>query len=285
MQHFSFILQSFDREIKFFYKVFVLKSFALCIEERLLIKVIVIKSKYKRVLLKLSGEVLMGNKSFGHDFEVVNRIASEIVNVHNLGIEICVVVGGGNIYRGSNPVLRGNGMEKASADYIGMLATIINALTMQSAIEGLGVSCRVLSAIPMATICEPYIRRKALRHLEKRRIIIFAGGTGNPFFTTDTAATLRSVEMGCDVLLKGTQVDGIYSDDPKVNKDSVKYNNITFDDVIKKNLKVMDTSAFSLARDHNMPIVVFSIKGENALLNALSGVGSYTVVSNEIIES
>ncbi len=235
--------------------------------------------KYKRVLLKLSGEVLMGKKSFGHDFDVVNRIAKEIVDIHDLGVEICVVVGGGNIYRGSNPELNGNGMEKASADYIGMLATIINALTLQSAIENFGINCRVMSAIPMATICEPYIRRKGMRHLQKGRIVIFAGGTGNPFFTTDTAATLRAIEMGCEVLLKGTQVDGIYSDDPKKNVNSTKYSTISFNDVIRKNLKVMDTSAISLARDHDMPIIVFSIKEENALVKVLSGDGNCTVVS------
>ena len=237
--------------------------------------------KYKRVLLKLSGEVLMGRKAFGHDFDIVNRIAGEIVKVYNQGVEICVVIGGGNIYRGSNPELEGSGMERASADYVGMLATIINALTMQSAVENLGVPCRVLSAIPMATVCEPYIRRKALRHLEKKRIVIFAGGTGNPFFTTDTAATLRSVEMGCDVLLKGTQVDGIYSDDPRRNPDSVKYQSISFDEVIRRNLKVMDISAISLARDHDMPIIVFSIKKANELLEVICGNGDYTVVSNE----
>lgn len=224
----------------------------------------------------------MGQKTFGHDFDIVNRIAGEIVAVHNQGVEICVVVGGGNIYRGSNPELQNSGMEQASADYVGMLATIINALTMQSAIENLGIACRVLSAIPMATVCEPYIRRKALRHLEKRRIIIFAGGTGNPFFTTDTAATLRSVEMGCNVLLKGTQVDGIYSEDPKNNPNSTKYNYISFDEVIRKNLKVMDISAISLARDHNMPIVVFSIKKINALLEVICGGGEHTTVSNVV---
>lgn len=235
--------------------------------------------KYKRVLLKLSGEVLMGKKSFGHDFDVVNRIAKEIVDVHDLGVEICVVVGGGNIYRGSNPELHGNGMEKASADYIGMLSTIINALTLQSAIENFGAVCRVMSAIPMATVCEPYIRRKGMRHLQKGRVVIFAGGTGNPFFTTDTAATLRAIEMGCEVLLKGTQVDGIYSDDPKKNIDSKKYQKISFDDVIRKNLKVMDTSAISLARDHEMPIIVFSIKEHDALIKVLYGNGKFTIVS------
>ena len=237
--------------------------------------------KYKRVLLKLSGEVLMGKKNFGHDFDIVNRIAKEIVDIHDLGVEICVVVGGGNIYRGSNPELNGNGMEKASADYIGMLATIINALTLQSAIENFGTPCRVMSAIPMATICEPYIRRKGIRHLEKKRVVIFAGGTGNPFFTTDTAATLRAVEMGCEVLLKGTQVDGIYSDDPRKNANSVKYEKISFNDVIRQNLKVMDTSAISLARDHEMPIVVFSIKEGGAFFKVLCGDGNYTIVSND----
>lgn len=238
----------------------------------------VIDIKYKRVLLKLSGEVLMGDKSFGHDFDVVNRIAKDIVTAHNLGVSICVVVGGGNIYRGAN--LSGTGMEKASADYIGMLATIINALTLQNAIEHLGISCRVMSAIPMATICEPYIRRKALRHLEKRRVVIFAAGTGNPFFTTDTAATLRAIEMGCEVLLKGTQVNGVYSDDPKFNKNSKKYDRISFNNVIRDNLKVMDTSAISLARDNNLPIVVFSIKKDGSLIDIIRGNGDYTLVDS-----
>jgi uridylate kinase len=236
--------------------------------------------KYKRVLLKLSGEVLMGHKEFGHDFDVVNRIAQEIIDIHKLGIEVCVVVGGGNIYRGSNPALRANGMEKASADYIGMLATTINSLTMQNAIEGLGVVCRVMSAIPMAAICEPYIRRRAVRHLEKSRIVIFAGGTGNPFFTTDTAATLRAIEMGCEVLLKGTQVDGVYSADPKFNPDAVKYEKVSFNDVIKKNLQVMDMSAISLARDHKVPIIVFSIKEKDALFNVVTGHSKCTLVDD-----
>ena len=237
----------------------------------------IIDIKYKKVLLKLSGEVLMGEKSFGHDFDVVNRIAKDIVTAHNLGVSICVVVGGGNIYRGAN--LSGTGMEQASADYIGMLATIINALTLQNAIENLDVSCRVMSAIPMATICEPYIRRKAMRHLEKRRVVIFAAGTGNPFFTTDTAATLRSIEMGCEVLLKGTQVNGVYSDDPKLNKDSKKYEKISFNKVIRNNLKVMDTSAISLARDNNLPIIVFSIKKDGSLIDVIQGKGEYTIVN------
>jgi uridylate kinase len=239
----------------------------------------IIDIKYKKVLLKLSGEVLMGEKNFGHDFEVVNRIAKDIVTAHNLGVSICVVVGGGNIYRGAN--LSGTGMEQASADYIGMLATIINALTLQNAIENLGINCRVMSAIPMATICEPYIRRKAMRHLEKRRIVIFAAGTGNPFFTTDTAATLRSIEMGCDVLLKGTQVDGVYSDDPKKNKDSKKYEKISFNQVIRDNLKVMDTSAISLARDNNLPIIVFSIKKDGSLIDVIQGKGEFTLVNSD----
>ncbi len=242
----------------------------------------IINLKYKRVLLKLSGEVLMGAKEFGHDFDVVNRISKDIVMAHNLGVSICVVVGGGNIYRGSNlSGSSGTGIEKASADYIGMLSTVINALTIQNAIEHLGVSCRVMSAINMPTICEPYIRRKALRHLEKKRIVIFAAGTGNPFFTTDTAATLRSIEVGCDVLLKGTQVDGVYSDDPKYNKDSKKYKKISFNRVIRDNLKVMDTSAISLARDNNLPIIVFSIKKDGSLIDVLQGNGDYTLVSQE----
>jgi uridylate kinase len=221
--------------------------------------------KFKRVLIKLSGERLMGDKNFGHDFDVIKKIANEIAWVYDEGIEICLVVGGGNIYRGSNADLCSNGMEKASADYIGMLATVINALTLQNAIENFGISCRVMSAIPMQTVCESYIRRRALRHMEKRRIVIFAAGTGNPFFTTDTAATLRAVEMGCDVLMKGTQVDGVYSCDPKLNKNCVRYDFITYNDVIQKNLLVMDSSAISLARDNNLPIMIFSLKNENPI--------------------
>lgn len=235
--------------------------------------------KYKKVLIKLSGEVLMGEKSFGHDFNIINDIAQDIVDTHNDGVKICLVVGGGNIYRGSSLDLCGNGMEKASADYIGMLATIINALTIQNAIENLGVNCRVMSAIPMATICEPYIRRRALRHLEKSRIVIFAAGTGNPFFTTDTAATLRAIEMGCEVLLKGTKVDGVYSSDPKLNPDSIRYDKISFENVILNNLKVMDMSALSLARDNALPIMVFSLKEKKSLYNVICGDGRSTIIS------
>ena len=236
--------------------------------------------KYKRILIKLSGEALMGNKGFGHDFDVIQKISEDIINVHKSGVCVCVVVGGGNIYRGANLEICSGGMEKASADYVGMLATVMNALTLQNAIECLGVSCRVMSAIPMQTICENYIRRKALRHLEKGRIVIFAAGTGNPFFTTDTAATLRSIEMGCDVLMKGTQVDGVYSADPKFNKDSERYDSITYDEVIKNNLKVMDTSAISLARDNHLPILVFSLKEQDSLFNIVHGKGKFTIIKS-----
>lgn len=238
-----------------------------------------LKNKFKRVLIKLSGERLMGDKNFGHDFEIVKKIAEEIAWVHNQGIEICLVVGGGNIYRGSNMDLYSNGMEKASADYIGMLATIINALTLQNSIENLGIQCRVMSAIPMQTVCESYIRRRAIRHIEKGRIVIFAAGTGNPFFTTDTAATLRAVEMGCDALMKGTQVDGVYSDDPRKNKESIRYEHITYNEVIQKNLNVMDASAVSLARDNNLPIMIFSLVNQNPLQKLFSDEPIFTLIS------
>lgn len=238
-----------------------------------------LKNKFKRVLIKLSGERLMGDKNFGHDFEIIRKISEEIVWSYNQGIEICLVVGGGNIYRGSNTDLCSNGMEKASADYIGMLATVINALTLQNSIENLGIECRVMSAIPMQTVCETYIRRRALRHIEKGRIVIFAAGTGNPFFTTDTAATLRAVEMGCDALMKGTQVDGVYSDDPKKNKDAIRYDQISYNEVIQKNLNVMDASAISLARDNNLPIVIFSLKNQNPLQKIFGDEPFFTLIS------
>lgn len=242
------------------------------------------KISFKRVLIKLSGEVLMGEKNFGHDFDVITKIAQEVVWAHKQGVKICLVVGGGNIYRGSNAELYANGMEKASADYIGMLATVINALTLQNAIENLGVNCRVMSAIPMQTVCETYIRRRALRHLEKGRVVLFAAGTGNPFFTTDTAATLRAIEMGCEVLMKGTQVDGVYSADPKHNKDCIRYDSISHEQVMRDNLKVMDTSAISLARDNRLPIMVFSLKEEKPLQKVFGSDARYTMIDTMIGE-
>ena len=237
------------------------------------------KNSYKRVLLKISGEALMGNLSYGLNPPTVERIAREIKIVHQMGIEICMVIGGGNIFRG----LQGSaqGMERTTADYMGMLATVMNALAMQSALEGLGVHTRVISAIPMDQVCEPYIRRRAVRHLEKERVCIFAAGTGNPYFTTDTAATLRATEMGCEAILKGTKVDGIYDKDPVQHADAKKYNSVSFDEVLQKRLAVMDASAIALARDNSLPIIVFSLNDEGGFKSILSGKGSFTIVKNK----
>jgi len=230
-------------------------------------------------MLKLSGEALMGDGAFGLADEALERICTDICAVHAMGVELCLVVGGGNIFRG----IRGadTGIERASADYMGMLATVINALALQSALEGRGTPTRVLSAIPMTTVCEPYIRRRAIRHMEKGRIVIFAAGTGNPFFTTDTAAALRASEMGCDALLKGTQVDGVYSDDPKTTDDAVRYDRLTFRDVLSRDLRVMDASAIALARENGIPILVFSIHNAGAFAEVLAGKGKYTVISEQ----
>ena len=237
------------------------------------------KISYKRVLLKISGEALMGDLSYGLNPPTVERIAQEIKIVHQMGIEVCMVIGGGNIFRG----LQGSaqGMERTTADYMGMLATVMNALAMQSALEGLGVHTRVISAIPMDQVCEPYIRRRAVRHLEKERVCIFAAGTGNPYFTTDTAATLRATEMGCEAILKGTKVDGIYDKDPVQHADAKKYNAVSFDEVLQKRLAVMDASAIALARDNSLPIIVFSLNEEGGFKSILSGEGSFTVVENK----
>ena len=232
---------------------------------------------YKRVMLKISGEALMGDQSFGLHPPTVDRIAKELKTVHEMGAEICVVIGGGNIFRG----LQGSaqGMERTTADYMGMLATVMNALAMQGALEAMGVHTRVISAIPMDQVCEPYIRRRAVRHLEKGRICIFAAGTGNPYFTTDTAATLRASEMSCDAIFKGTQVDGIYDKDPKTNDDAVRYDSVSYDEVLQKNLKVMDASAIALARDNGLPIIVFSLNQKGGLKGILTGQGTCTTVS------
>ena len=234
------------------------------------------KPLYPRVLLKISGEALMGDQGFGLHPPTMARIAAEVGKAHELGIQICMVIGGGNIFRGL--VGAAQGMERAQADYMGMLATVMNALGMQSALEEMGVHTRVQSAIPMDTVCEPYIRRRAVRHLEKGRVVIFAAGTGNPYFTTDTAATLRAMEMDCDALFKGTQVDGVYDSDPKTNPDAVRYDQVTYDEVLTKHLKVMDASAIALARDNNLPIVVFSLRQDGAMTRVLFGKGRYTVV-------
>ncbi|WND02386.1 UMP kinase [Temperatibacter marinus] len=235
--------------------------------------------KYKRVLLKLSGEALMGDGAFGIDPNTVSRVAKEISLARDAGVEVCVVVGGGNIFRGMKGAAQG--MDRSTADYMGMLATVMNALAMQNGLESIGVDTRVLSAIPMASVSEPYIRRRAVRHLEKGRVVIFAAGTGNPFFTTDTAAALRAAEMNCNALLKGTQVDGVYTDDPKTNPEATRYDKLGYMDVLKQDLKVMDASAISLSRENNIPIVVFSIHNENALVDMLQGKGVCTVVGEE----
>lgn len=234
--------------------------------------------KYKRVLLKLSGEALMGDQEFGLDTTTVDRIAAEIKAVHETGVQVALVIGAGNIFRGV--ALSQSNIERTTADYMGMLATVLNALAMQSVLEGLGVSTRVLSAIPMSSVCEPYIRRRATRHMEKNRVVIFAAGTGNPFFTTDTAAALRSVEMNCDALLKGTQVDGVYSADPKKDPKAERYEQLTYQNVLANDLKVMDTSAIALARENNVPILVFSIHNSGAFADVVCGKGTHTIIND-----
>lgn len=238
------------------------------------------KPLYKRVLLKVSGEALMGDQQYGIDVATVDRIAAEVKQATEIGCEICLVIGGGNIFRGLSGAA--NGMERASADYMGMLATVMNALAMQNSLERLGVQARVQSAIPMASVAEPYIRRRAVRHMEKGRVVIFAAGTGNPFFTTDTAAALRATEMGCDALMKGTQVDGVYTADPHKVKDATRYEKLTYMDVLTQDLKVMDASAISLARENNIPIIVFSIEDDGSFVNVLTGAGLCTIISDNI---
>ena len=231
---------------------------------------------YPRVLLKLSGEALMGPLGYGIDLPTVHAIGEDISAVHAMGVQVCLVVGGGNIFRGES--MAGAGIERASADYMGMLATVMNALALQSVLERCGLHTRVQSAIPMTTVCEPYIRRRAIRHMEKGRVVVFAAGTGNPFFTTDTAAALRAVEMGCNALLKGTQVDGVYSADPKKVPGAKRFEQLTFYDVLARDLRVMDTSAVALARDNAIPIVVFSIHSPGAFASAVCGDGRFTIV-------
>ena len=232
---------------------------------------------FKRVMLKISGEALMGEQAYGLHPPTVERIANEVKTVHDLGVEICLVIGGGNIFRG----LQGSaqGMERTTADYMGMLATVMNALAMQSALESLDVFTRVISAIPMDQVCEPYIRRRAVRHLEKKRVCIFAAGTGNPYFTTDTAATLRATEMTCQAIFKGTKVDGVYDKDPEKHADAVRYDDVTYNDVLAKRLGVMDASAIALARDNRLPIIVFSLDEPGGFKGILAGEGTYTTVS------
>jgi uridylate kinase len=234
--------------------------------------------QYKRVLLKISGEALMGSLEYGLESEMVQQIARDVAEVRKLGVEVCLVVGGGNIFRG----LKGaaEGMERATADYMGMLATVINALAVQSALEAQGINTRVQSAIPMATVAEPYIRRRAVRHMEKGRVVIFGAGTGNPFFTTDTAAALRASEMGCDLLLKATKVDGVYDSDPAKNNDAKRFDKLSYMDVFRQDLGVMDHAAISLARENRIPILVFSIYSPGAFSEVLCGRGCFTIVKD-----
>jgi uridylate kinase len=233
-------------------------------------------TKYRRVMLKISGEALMGDQGFGLHPPTVARVAGEIKAVHDMGVEICMVIGGGNIFRG----LAGSaqGMERTTADYMGMLATVMNALAMQSALEALGVFTRVISAIPMDQVCEPYIRRRAVRHLEKKRVCIFAAGTGNPYFTTDTAAALRASEMACEAIFMGKNVDGIYDSDPKTNPNAKRYDSISYDEVLRGNLKVMDASAIALTRDNKMPLVVFALNEPGGFRGIMAGKGRFTLV-------
>jgi len=234
------------------------------------------KTTYKRVLLKISGEALMGDQGYGLNPPTVDRIAKEVKSVHDMGVEICMVIGGGNIFRG----LAGSaqGMERTTADYMGMLATVMNALAMQAALEALKIHTRVISAIPMDQVCEPYIRRRAVRHLEKKRVCIFAAGTGNPYFTTDTAATLRANEMACEAIFEGTKVDGVYDKDPMKHDDAKRYDEVTYDEVLAQHLNVMDASAIALARDNRKPIIVFSLDEPGGFRGILAGEGTYTIV-------
>ena len=235
-----------------------------------------VQPRYRRVLLKISGEALLGDQEFGIDAKTVNRIAADVAEVRAMGVEVCLVVGGGNIFRGISGA--GWGIDRGTADHMGMLATVINALAMQSALERIDVPTRVQSAIPMSSVCEPNIRRRAQRHMEKQRVVIFAAGTGNPFFTTDTAAALRASEMACDALLKGTQVDGVYSADPKKDPKAVRYDRLTYMEVLTRQLGVMDASAIALSRDNGIPILVFSIHNDGAFAEVVSGRGKSTIV-------
>jgi uridylate kinase len=235
------------------------------------------KPVYQRVMLKLSGEALMGRRDYGLDTETLKAIALDIQAVVAMGVEVCVVIGGGNIFRGVSAASAG--MDRAQADYMGMLATVMNALALQAALEKAGVQTRVQSAIPMASVCEPYIRRRAMRHMEKGRVVVFGGGTGNPFFTTDTAAALRATEMGCDALLKGTQVDGVYSADPRKVPNATRYQELTYLDVLAQDLAVMDAAAISLARENHLPILVFNIHAPGAFAQVMRGEGLFTRIT------
>jgi uridylate kinase len=234
------------------------------------------KPLYKRILLKLSGEALMGSQSYGLDVPTLERICAEIKEAHEMGVEQAIVVGGGNIFRGLNG--EAQGIERSTSDHMGMLATIMNALALQSKLEQMGLQARVMSAVPMQSICEPYIRRRAAHHMEKGRIVICAAGTGNPYFTTDSAAALRASELNCEVLMKATKVDGIYSADPLKHKDVVFYPELSYQQVLTENLRVMDTSAIALARESHIPIMVFSILNTHGIREALQGEGRFTLI-------
>ena len=238
-----------------------------------------VEFKYKRVLLKISGESLMGNQEYGIDTNMVSRVASEIADVVSQDMQVCLVIGGGNIFRGMSAAAAG--MERSTGDYMGMLATVMNALAMQNALEQLDIATRVQSALPISAVCEPYIRRRAMRHMEKGRVVIFAAGTGNPFFTTDTAAALRASEMNCDVLMKGTRVDGVYSADPEKQADAVRYERLKYLDVLSQDLKVMDATAISLARENRIPILVFSVTQTGGFDKALRHKGAFTLVTED----
>ncbi len=232
---------------------------------------------HKRVLLKVSGEALMGEQGYGIDMGVVARICGEIAAARSHGAEICLVVGGGNIFRGVAGAAKG--MDRGEADYMGMLATVMNAIAMKGGLVDAGVEALAMSAIPMPTVCEPFTRNAALAHLAAGRVVVFAAGTGNPFFTTDTAAALRAAEMGCNALMKGTSVDGVYSDDPKKDPSATRFDKLSFDEVLTKNLKIMDAASIALARDNNIPIIVFSIREPNEIVNVIKGQGTSTLVS------
>ena len=237
------------------------------------------KPRYRRVLLKISGEALMGGRDYGLDAATLDRIAADVRTVHNMGIEVCLVIGGGNIFRGVSGAAQG--MERATADHMGMLATVINSLAVQNALEKLGVPVRVQSAIPMSSVCEPYIRRRAARHMEKGRVVIFGAGTGNPFFTTDTAAALRASEMQVDALLKGTKVDGVYDSDPIKVPDAKRYERLSYLDVLTHDLGVMDHAAISLARENGIPILVFSVAQPGSFAEVVQARGCFTIVTDE----
>lgn len=234
------------------------------------------KPLYQRILLKLSGEALMGNQPYGLDFPTIERVCNEIKEAHKIGVEQAIVVGGGNIFRGLNG--EAQGIERTTSDHMGMLATVMNALVLQNKLEQMGIETRVMSAIPMQSVCEPYIRRRAVHHMEKGRIVICAAGTGDPYFTTDSAAALRAAELNCQVLMKGTKVEGIYSADPIKHKDAVFYPELTYQQVLTENLRVMDASAISLARESQIPIMVFSLLNPHGIMDALQGKGRYTVI-------